>query len=507
MNFNNLLDLYSLGEKTVLFKHVESNELLPFANSIEKFRLEIQNRYENDDHLVEVLNLLKKVFFKLASSLLPYNKVINKDTEDQIISKFIQIKKSYPELFTKVVIQIAKSFKEVLESTNNSLYDYLCNYINSRAETGLKVAIVTKRAITIEEKFLIIDGLKSFLKESFFTENSFRKDIETFDEVVFVGNPAYFGEYVKNTFKGKTVAFISYDIFTNSISPNKIFEDIDKKGVYSTIFDNVSFGEPIQKKSNITLEQAELLNTAVSKFLKEQKNTLEVNSQDAVEASIVYLENDRFLFAPKDSKIRVFSPNEKSNFIKQLNFKDIEEDDFIVIRNDRDTRLIAEVADHDVLKKNAEKYRLLQNEWKDKLRFNVKKKGIKKVSEILINKYNINTASMASLRSWCNEDSICPTELPKILKALKYDEEIIKETYNTMKIIQLAHRKAGRIISDKLMSELSNDILKELQEKGYYTFMSKEFNGASFNIERIVSIDRSRHLIAPYNLMKPMNID
>lgn len=507
MNFNNLLDLYSLGEKTVLFKHVESNELLPFANSIEKFRLEIQNRYENDDHLVEVLNLLKKVFFKLASSLLPYNKVINKDTEDQIISKFIQIKKSYPELFTKVVIQIAKSFKEVLESTNNSLYDYLCNYINSRAETGLKVAIVTKRAITIEEKFLIIDGLKSFLKESFFTENSFRKDIETFDEVVFVGNPAYFGEYVKNTFKGKTVAFISYDIFTNSISPNKIFEDIDKKGVYSTIFDNVSFGEPIQKKSNITLEQAELLNTAVSKFLKEQKNTLEVNSQDAVEASIVYLENDRFLFAPKDSKIRVFSPNEKSNFIKQLNFKDIEEDDFIVIRNDRDTRLIAEVADHDVLKKNAEKYRLLQNEWKDKLRFNVKKKGIRKVSEILINKYNINTASMASLRSWCNEDSICPTELPKILKALKYDEEIIKETYNTMKIIQLAHRKAGRIISDKLMSELSNDILKELQEKGYYTFMSKEFNGASFNIERIVSIDRSRHLIAPYNLMKPMNID
>ncbi|MEY8346648.1 hypothetical protein [Niallia circulans] len=507
MNFNSLLDLYSLGQKTVLFKHVESNELLPFANNIEKFRLEIQNRYENDDHLVEVLNLLKKVFFKLASSLLPYNKVINKDTEDQIISKFIQIKKSYPELFTKVVIHVAKSFKEVLESTNNNLYDYLCNYINSRAEVGLKVAIVTKRAITIEERFLIIDGLKSFLKEGFFTENSFRKDIETFDEVVFVGNPAYFGEYVKNTFKGKTVAFISYDIFTSLISPNKIFEDIDKNGVYSTIFDSVSFGEPIQKKSNITLEQAELLNTAVSKFLEEQKNTLEVNSQDAVEASIVYLENDRFLFAPKDSKIRVFSPNEKSNLIKQLNFKDIEEDDFIVIRNDRDTRLIAEVADHDVLKKNAGKYRLLQNDWKDKLRFNVKKKGIRKVSEILINKYNINTASMASLRSWCNEDSICPTELPKILKALKYDEEIIKETYNTMKIIQLAHRKAGRIISDKLMSELSNDILKELQEKGYYTFMSKEFNGASFNIERIVSIDRSRHLIAPYNLMKPMNID
>lgn len=507
MNFNNVLDLYNLRDMTVLFNHVESSELLPFANSIEKFKLEIQNRYENDDHLVEVLNLLKKIFFKLASSLLPYNNVINKDSEDHVLSKFIQIKKSYPELFTKVVIPIAKSFKQVIESTDNCLYEHLCSYINSKAEAGLKVAIVTKKAITIEERLLIQNRLKSFLKVSYFTENSFRKDIETFDEVVFVGNPAYFGEYVKNTFKGKIVTFISYDIFTNSISPNKIFEDIDKKGVYSTIFDNVSFGEPIQKRSNITLEQEDLLNNAVSKFLEEQKNTLEVNSHDAVEASIVYLENDRFLFAPKDSKIRFFSPNEKGYFIKQLNFKDVEEDDYIVIRNDRDTKLIAEVADHDVLKKNAEKYRHLQNEWKDKLRYNVKKKGIRKVSEILLNKYHISTASVASLRAWCNEDSICPTELSKILKALKYEEVKIRETYETMKIIQLAHRKAGRIISDKLMSELSNDILKELQEKGYYTFMSKEFNGASFNIERIVSIDRSRHLIAPYNLMKPMNID
>ncbi|MDW4525453.1 hypothetical protein R3398_03585 [Rossellomorea marisflavi] len=507
VNFNHLLELYSLDQKTVLFKHVESNELLPFANNIEKFRLEIQYKYENDEHLLEVLDLLKKVFFKLASSLLPYNKVIIKEMEEQLILKFIQIKKSYPELFNNVVIHIAKSFKEVVESTSNNLYEYLCNYINSKAQSGLKVAIVTKRAITIEEKYLIRDGLKSSLKESFFTENSFRKDIKTFDEVVFVGNPNYFGEYVKSTFKGSTVAFISYDIFNNSISPNKIFADIERENLYSTIFDSVSFGEPMHRKSNMNLEQAEVLNVAVNKFLEEQKNTLKLNSQDAIEASIVYLENDRFLFAPKDTKIRIFSPNDKNNFIKQINFTDVEEDDFIVVRNERDTRLITEVADHDVLKRNAGKYRFLQNEWKDKLRFNVKKKGIKKVSKILINKYNIKTASLASLRAWCNEDSICPTELPKILKALRYDENRIKEIYNIMKIIQLAHRKAGRIISDKLMSELSNNILKELQEKGYYTFMSKEFNGASFNIERIVSIDRTRHLIAPYNLMKPMNID
>ncbi|WP_137789181.1 DrmE family protein [Bacillus sp. E(2018)] len=504
---NSLLDLYSLDKSTVLFKHVECNELLPFANNIEKFRLDIQYKYDNDEHLKEVLGLLNKMFFKLTSSLTPYNKIVSEDIEKLILSKFIQIKNSYPELFLNIVIPIAKSFKQVTEATHNNMLNYLCEYINKKAHVGLRIAIVTKRAISVEERLIISKELKLFLKISYYTENSFRKDIKIFDDVIYIGNPNYFGEYVKNTFKGRTVTFISYDIFTNSLSPKKVFEDLDRNGSVSTIFTNVIFDEPIAKKSNFTIEQSELLNVAVSKFIEEQKNTIGNNSQDAIEACIIYLENERFLFAARDSKIRVFTPMDQINCIKQRNFKDIEEDDYIVIRNERDTKLIAEVADQYVLKNKANSYRKLQNEWKDKLRLIVQRKGLGKVSGILMRKYNIKTASLASLRSWCNEESICPTELTKILKALKYEDDRIKEIYEVMKKIQQAHIKAGRVISEKLMSELSNDILKELQEKGYYTFMSKEFNGVSFNIERIVSIDRSTHLIAPYNIMRPMNID
>ncbi|MET7017967.1 DUF7764 domain-containing protein [Bacillus mycoides] len=507
MNFNNLLNLYSLDKSIVLFEHVNSNELLLFAKNIENFKLEIENRYENDEHLIEILSLLKKVFFKLAGSLTPYNEIVNRDIENKILSKFIKIKNSYPNLFSKVVIEIAKSFRQVIEVSNNNLLDYLCKLINRKAQVGLRVAIITKRAISVEERVLINNGLKSFLKISYFTENSFRKDIKVFDEVLYIGNPSYFGEYVRNTFKGRTVTFISYNIFTNSLKPKKVFEEIDKQGAYSTIFKNIIFGEGIERKSDVRLEEAELLNVAVSRFVEEQKKKIGVNSQDAVEASIIYLENERFLFAARDSKIRMFSPNEQNHLIKQLKFKDIEVDDYIVIRNERDTKLIAEVADQYILKNKAEYYRELQNGWKKRLRSNVKRKGIGKVSEILMRKYNVKTASIASLRLWCNEESICPQELNKILKALKYEDNRIKEIYEIMKEIQQAHIKAGRVISEKLMNELSNDILKELQEKGYYTFMSKELNGVSFNIERIVSIDHSVHLIAPYNLMRPINID
>ncbi|WP_144561559.1 hypothetical protein [Bacillus mycoides] len=506
MDFNALLGLYNFEEHIVLFKHVENPKVNTFASSIEKYRVEIQNKYENDEHLVEVLNVLRKVFFKLINSLLPYDKAINSELQQQLLTSFYQVKNSYTELFSNVVIHIAKMFKEIIEDTGNELRNYICNYINSKAKVGLKIAIVTKRAITIEERQLLNDELNGILKISFYTENGFRKDMKIFDEIIYIGTPNYFGDFVKNTFKAKYITFISYDVFTNSITPKKVFGDMDNSGVYCTIFEKVRFGELIEKKSTINLEEKESLSIAVKSFLEEQKKD-ETNYGDTIEASIVYLENDRFLFVPKDAKIRIFTPHDNNNCIKQINFKDIEDDDYLVIRNDRDVRLITEVADQDVLKSSAKSFRILQEEWKAKLRFNVRKKGLRRVSNILEKRYDLTTASAASVRSWCNEESICPTELPKLLKALKYDENKILEIHSIMKEIQLAHRKAGRIISEKLMSELSNDILKELQEKGFYTFESKEFNGASFNIERVVSIDDSRYLISPSNLMKPMNID
>ncbi|MGR5908544.1 hypothetical protein ACT7DL_24285 [Bacillus paranthracis] len=83
---------------------------------------------------------------------------------------------------------------------------------------------------------------------------------------------------------------------------------------------------------------------------------------------------------------------------------------------------------------------------------------------------------------WCNEESICPKELNKILKALKYEDNRIKETYEIMKEIQQAHIKAGRIISEKLMNELSHDILKELQEKRILHVYVKGVKGRFFLI-------------------------
>jgi hypothetical protein len=505
MSFSKLVDLYKLEKSNISFKHVNNSELTFFAESLEAYRKEVQGRYDSDEHLNEVLNLLRRVFFKLTGSFMPYNNVISQELKDELLKKFYQIKNSYPNLFSSLVIEIAKSFKVITETNENSMVEYLQDFINNKCRGIHKIAIVTKRALSLDEKDKFVRGLVEGHKVNYFTENSFRKEISIFDEVFYIGTPNYFGDYVRNTFKGIEIIFVSYDMFNNSMKPKSEFEDLDNKGVFSTLYDRVTFGKSIQKEVLINFEEKESLNIAVNKFLDEQTRT-GTNSSDAVEASIVYLENDRFLFAPQDSKIRVFIPEVKSNFVKQKNFKDLEEDDYIVIRNESDTKLIAEVADQ-ILKSKAKSYRQLQQKWKKRLRYNVEKKGINRISEILSKKYKLKTASTVSIRNWCNENSICPTELPKLLQALKFTEEEVIEIYSKMQEIKRAHIKAGRLISSKLMNELSTEILRELREQGYYTFTSEEFDGASFNIERVVSIDQSGYLIAPYNLMKPKDID
>lgn len=505
MSFTKLVDLYKLEKSNISFKHVKNSKLSFFAESLEAYRKEVQGRYDSDEHLNEVLNLLQRVFFKLTGSFMSYNKVISQDLSDELLKKFYQIKNSYPNLFSSIVIEIAKSFKEITETNENSMVEYIQDYINNECKGIHKIAIVTKRALSLDEKNKFIRGLAVGHIINYFTENSFRKEISIFDEVFYIGSPNYFGKYVRTTFKGSTISFVSYDMFTNSMKPKSEFEDLDSKGVYSTLYEQVAFGKPIQKEVLINYEEKESLNIAVNKLLDEQKRIVS-NSSDSIEASIVYLENDRFLFVPQDSKIRVFFPEEKTNFVKQKNFKDLEEDDYIVIRNESDTKLIAEVADQ-ILKSKAKGYRQLQQKWKRRLRYNVEKKGINRISDILSKKYHLNTASTVSIRNWCNENSICPTELPKLLKALKFTEEEVKEIYSKMQEIKRAHLKAGRLISSILMNELSTKIIRELKEQGYYTFTSREFNGASFNIERVVSIDQSSYLITPYNLMKPIEID
>lgn len=501
---SNINKIYSLYPKEVRFKHVHCNELLYLAKSLELYRKEYKKNYENDILLTDVYNMLTNIFFNICRSILPYCETIVLKKDSELFQKLRHLEGSYLDFFGDYVKPVIKYLVCLSEFSQNYLFNYLSKSINE-INIDHKVAIITKRALTqIEKDMINTSVIQRNIK--FFTENSYRKSVETFDSSFFIGTANYFGRYATRVLKARVTYFVSYDMFTNTINKNNPFYNVvPQKEIIDTIDQNISYGNNLTKVIPIEIENENSIHFTVQKILEDQ-NKNNISNDIFQEASIVYLENDHFVFVATDSKVRIYSPDDKSNCVQRISFRELEEDSYLIISNERDTKLIATVADKVVLKKDAMSLRTMQKDWKNKLRSIVERYGITNISEVLMTKYHMTTASPASVRFWCNEESICPTELRTLLVVLGYENDQIENVYGSMKKIQKAHIIAGKLITKKLMHEMTSEIDKELEEKGWCTFESNEFDGASFNIERITAIDHSKYDILPHNILKPFKI-
>lgn len=505
MKFESLNKLYNLSGINISFIHIKYKPIGEIAKLLKKLRNEINQKYNNDERLLEIYNGFYRIFLKLLRTLLPYRNVFNKNVEEEIKKDLFFLKMNYPTLFSNIAVDIAKLFFEFTSDHTNKMTEFLVSHIKRFEKIDQKIAIITKRAFYPEEKEMLKSEFKNVFQLNFYTENGFRKIVDYYDEIIYLGNPNYFSEYVKNTFKGKNIYFASYDIFNNFLLKENFFKDISNQNVFSTLFNHVTIGEELKKNISFEINDIEHINYSINKLITNEKNQ-EIASQDLIDSKLIHLENDRIIFVGINSKIRVFTPDE-DEIIKEIYINNLEEDEILIIRNGSDSKLVAEIADQDVLKENAKTYRKLQNMWKKRLKNFILKNGLKNSIRIFKHKYDITTATEITIKNWCSEDSICPQELKKILKALEFNSTEINEIYSAMRKIISAHIKAGRIISSKLMNELSNFNLEEFEERGSYTFESEELNGASFNLERVIKIETKNYKVPQHYLMKPYSIE
>jgi hypothetical protein len=507
MKISYINQLYSNEFKTIQYLHVPCSELSVFYQEITRYKRECE-RLDNDSQLLEVYYLLRRCFFKLCGSLLPYADVLPQEVIKELLKKLQLIKRNFPEFFKRSASPMAKAFKTVIDMQSNRISEYICKYLKKDISNNSKIAIVLKKTFTIRDEEFIVGQLRRILpfrpNVFIFSENSFRKNIMTFDKVLFIGTPDYFEPLVITTIKAKTTTFISYDMFSNEYKKTSIFYDL-RDHVFSTLIENINFGEPLKRSESMLSSELKSVEvqTAIQNILKNQ--TQNINSEEMihpVEAQIVYLENGNFIFASKESKIKIIEPEGKGN-IHHVCLKDLEEGDYIILRNERDNRLIAETADSEILKEDTDRVRKLQECWKNQLRLLLRRKGMSRLCYELTYRYGMKTAKPASIRNWCSDESIFPRELPQLLGALGFEQKEALDIIAAMKKIQSAHIQAGRLISKMLEKEITNEVYRKLLETGSYTFTSTLFKGASFNIERIIGVSDETHEVMPYNLMKP----
>nr|WGD69400.1 hypothetical protein P5630_01130 [Bacillus subtilis] len=218
-----------------------------------------------------------------------------------------------------------------------------------------------------------------------------------------------------------------------------------------------------------------------------------------VEVKLATISNDNYIFLPIKQKVNVIDRD--SLKISQEAVKDLSAGDLLIFRDHNASSLIREEADN-IMGVKAERYRESLEKWKKRSRHNVKGKGIDRVSKILRRSYKISVSTENNIKNWISNNSIILSCLDELLRAFKFNPEEINEILSAPSEIRSAHISAGHHISRSLMKELDKHLENVVNENGFYTFESKEFKGACFNIEEIKSISNEIYFIPENEILK-----
>lgn len=225
-----------------------------------------------------------------------------------------------------------------------------------------------------------------------------------------------------------------------------------------------SFSTDISKK--IDLEKL------LEKPFDRNKLKSESSSEDDVDARVLIFYGGAYGYFTENTDFKLINSlfletKKKDNLIKEVSFKDLKTDDFLLIRDSSDRDVIESEAKLQF--KNPDDYKKLK--LKSRTWFNILINTINKNNLSINNIFNKMellgyTKSKPTLRNLVNNLIICPDEIDDIKILIKSLEELtsesllneseIKEIHTCSQKLKSLHRKAGRMMSKKILTALKD---------------------------------------------------
>ncbi|MDH4422647.1 hypothetical protein QEZ44_14655 [Bacillus cereus] len=485
--------LYSSPVK-VEFIQVNEKCIGQLMYALKRLKYEVEIYYEHDQRLLEETKMFIKVCSKVVSTLSNYNVYFNENNE-LIVNYFKLTKKTiYVDLYRENVEPIINLIKILRKQQNNAYIETLLELINEKQISLKNIYILTKRKFL--DKYIEINGVKyKVMQDKEFI------DLGIFAEtVIFLGTPSYFDSKFSRIFYGENTIFLGYSCFENRLLKRRAFSDlISHNHLINTVYNDITLDKGFSglnsQEAFIMKKEKKSEESLISQF----ENCVNSPFEENLEVKIANISQNNYIFLPIKQKINVIDRD--SLKIYQEKVKDLSVGDLLIFRDHNASSLVREEADK-IMGSNAGRYRENLEEWKKRLHFNVKKKGIEKVSRILKVRYGISIAKENNIRNWMSNHSIKPSCLEELLTAFKFDQYKKTEILNAAAEIRSAHISAGHHISRTLMKELDENLENMINENGSYSFESKEFEGAFFNIEEIKRISNETYSIPENETLK-----
>ena len=155
--------------------------------------------------------------------------------------------------------------------------------------------------------------------------------------------------------------------------------------------------------------------------------------------------------------------HEEDDPVQRIPVSRIEAGMFLLVRTGGGGEYIVLVADG-VLGAHATRAREIQRDWKDRLRRKVRQNSLHQVVQQLKD-YGSKRANDVNVRNWMSYTSIKtedPEDFRAIMKLIGLADRC-EDHWNTMELIDSAHRRAGHLIRQQLLEEVRKTDLQDLE--------------------------------------------
>lgn len=479
--YDRINQLYT-NSTTIHFEKLHDTSVNQIIAKIKELKKVIYFNHQDDVILQEQINAYVSIIRKILSTLEKYEIYLAKHFEElsSLLESIYSVgnQQYLVEEYAKPIFEYAKQ-----------LYKRKGNYYIEKIEELIKKYSPNDVCIITREKGISTIEIGTNKIDVHHYKSSDLRMLNK-DVFIFIGSPELFGEKFRTVFLANHYIFIAFDVFNNKF--NKVKGLAQKKQQVFTVYDEVKVRRGFIGEQTLEVLESVDDKDVITEVIESKIANLE--SQETIlkfKSKLVRFANNSWMLVPIEHDVLCIDLED--HHIHKVAGNKLQIGEFVIFRSQNEQGIIREVAD-EILGKNSVKLRNGLEKWKHRLQHNVNLKGYDRLSRILKNK-GVSSASPQNIKNWISPYSIEPRCLDELLIALKFEETVMRMFVEQAKMINSAHKLAGREIKKTLMQELksSKELLGNIQEKGFYKFESIAFKGASFNIEEIRFISEKEY--------------
>ena len=495
--------------------HVDDASFHRFCLQTRKFERSL-GESASDDYWRLFLWPLRRYRFDVSSTPLPfrYGVEIQPNLIELLQERLANCSLIYPQ-FDNPARELVNSLLALLNSPLSPIQGVCADISNGKTD----VAMLIKEPRLIQAVEQVLNGKPEFGGVVVISPSQLKGHL-CYSRLMVIGPTYWYDDYVFQSPRARSIHIVKYKWMNDRKLSSQVFAGSAKySGVRWTDRDITSSGgsQPDAITPETSLNPEDFLPTIDWGSVLRIVSTRDAgNSNDASEeeeivpARLFQLEGEIVvpLDAAESARATVLMlTQEEDDPVHRVPVSSIETGMFLLVRTGGGGEYIVSVADR-VLGAHGVRAREVQKDWKDGLRRKVRQNGLHEVIQQLKD-FGSKRANDVNVRNWMSYRSIKtddPEDFRSIMRLIGMAEKF-KDFWNTMEMIDRAHRKAGHLIRQQLLAEVRKTDLQDLERLGKMDFELPGAEGVHLTAIRIQSVHSQTVEVEVARLGHPVEMD